>query len=618
MASTFFGLNIGKTGLYAYQAALDTTSHNISNAETEGYSRQIMGQKASKAISVNSTYGMAGTGVEVTGVKQQRDAYYDEKYWKAKSMYGDYSSKSYYMTEIENYFNDISVDGFTTTYNKLNDSLKELQKNPSSLTVRTQVTNYAKSLTDYFNSVSQDMKSIQEECNFEIRNQVSQINSTADQIAAITQQINTLEINGGPANDLRDQRALLVDQLSKIANVTVTEKKVGDYVGVTSYVVRMNGSTLVDGNQSYELSVVPRTNKINQNDIDGLYDIVWENGQSFNTNNDNLGGSLHALFQMRDGNNQYNLKGTTSVNSGDTFVTVTDANINSVEKLNIPETGVITIGNREYEYTGFEAAQDENTGGLQYTFQLKDEVSADASDETVAIGQSIDYKGIPYYMAKLNEFVRTYAKAFNQIERNGVDLNGNAGQDFFTATSKVTGREYSFGPLKSSDDYDYYDFNTFNSQTGSYYQDITDDGPFYGSYYFMTASNFTVNSDVISDPNSMTTTTSNVNGNENNDIVDDLIALQENKSMFDTGAPAGFFQTMIAEIGIDADKATSFSDSQDNILKAIDNQRLAISGVDVDEEAMNLIRYQNAYSLSAKVITTMNQIYDKLINEMGV
>ena len=619
MASTFFGLNIGKTGLFAYQSALDTTSHNITNTETEGYSRQVMGLQASKPISVNSTYGMAGTGVDITGVTQQRDIYYDLKYWKNNTMYGEYSTKSYYMNEIENHFNEISVDGFTTTYNKLNDSLKELQKNPSSLTVRTQVINYAKSLTEYFTSVAENMKSVQGECNFEIRNQVNQINSTSKQIAAITKQINTLEVNGGVANDLRDQRALLIDELSKIANVTVTEKKVGTAnVGVTSYVVRMNGGTLVDGNESYELSLVPRADKINQNDIDGLYDIVWFNGQSFNTNNDLLGGSLQALFEVRDGNNQYNLTGTTNVNSGDTSVTLTDTNINTVEKLNIPETGVITVGNREYAYLGFEVSKDEATGNFQYTFQLKDEVKADASNMKASIGESIDYKGIPYYMTKLNEFVRTFAGAFNEVERKGVDLKGNAGTDFFTAMNKVSGREYTFGPLKGSEDYDYYDFGSFNSQTGSYYEEIQDNEPFYGSYYFMTASNFTINSNIMSDPNLMTTTSNLANGVESNNIVDDLINLQNNKLMFDTGTPAGFFQTMIAEIGIDSDKANTFSDSQSNILKAISNQRLSVSGVDVDEEAMNLIRYQNAYNLSAKVITTMNEIYDKLINYMGV
>jgi flagellar hook-associated protein 1 FlgK len=125
---------------------------------------------------------MAGTGVSVTGVEQKREEYYDTKFWKNKTLYGEYSGKSYYMNEIENYFNEVSVDGFTTTFNSLYNSLSELQKNPSSLTVRTQVVNYGNSLTEYFNGVSENMKGIQEECNFEIRNQVDQINSCAGQI----------------------------------------------------------------------------------------------------------------------------------------------------------------------------------------------------------------------------------------------------------------------------------------------------------------------------------------------------------------------------------------------------------------------------------------------------
>ena len=87
--------------------------------------------------------------------------------------------------------------------------------------------------------------------------------------------------------------------------------------------------------------------------------------------------------------------------------------------------------------------------------------------------------------------------------------------------------------------------------------------------------------------------------------------------MFKQGAPAAFLQTMVAEIGIDASKSTQFSKNQENICASIQNQRLSVSGVDSEEEAMNLIRYQNAYNLSAKAVSVMNQIYDKLINYMG-
>ncbi|NLL72503.1 MAG: flagellar hook-associated protein FlgK, partial [Clostridiales bacterium] len=177
MGSTFFGLNIGQTGLYAYKAALDTTAHNITNIETPGYSRQVMGQQAGRALKLNSTYGMAGTGVSVTGVDQLRDEYYDLKFRKNNTILGEYATKSHYMTEIENYFNEVSLEGFTTAFDSMYNSLQELANNPASLTVRSQVINYGKSLTDYFNSLSENLKNIQEECNFEIRNMVDKVNS---------------------------------------------------------------------------------------------------------------------------------------------------------------------------------------------------------------------------------------------------------------------------------------------------------------------------------------------------------------------------------------------------------------------------------------------------------
>lgn len=613
MPSTFFGLNIGKTGLYAYQAALNTTAHNISNAETEGYSRQVMGQQAAKALKMNNTYGMAGTGVNVTGVTQLRNEYYDVKFWKNSTVYGDYFTKMHYMTKVENYFNEIELEGFTKSFNSMFDSLQELSKNPSSLTVRTQLTNFGKSLTEYFNHLSTGLKGIQEECNFEIKNKVDQINSIAQQVAAATKQINTLEVGGVRANDLRDQRALLIDELSEIANVSVTEKIVGDGIGVTSYVVRLNGQTLVDGYNFNTLKVVPREQKINQCDIDGLYSIEWSNGQAFDTTSPSLGGTLKALFEVRDGNNLNNFRGSATGTAASQFVTITDSNIQSIEKLNIPQEGVITIGDREYVYQGFEATKNPLTGKFEYTFELEKPLAVSVSNTQASIGTSINYKGIPYYMAQMNEFIRTFAKEFNEVHKRGQDLQGNSGGDFFSATHKVTGQDYVFGPQIDTAAYNDY-LNTFNSQTGSYKNGAN---PF-GSYYFMTAESFTISQDVFYNPSRIATTSDINKGVEGNDIIKELINLKTKKDMFKQGDPAGFLQTLVAEIGIDTSKATNFAISQDNILRTITFQKLSVSGVDTDEEAMNLVRFQNAYNLSAKVISVMDEIYDRLINYMGV
>ncbi|WP_313131367.1 flagellar hook-associated protein FlgK [Anaerocolumna sp.] len=591
MPSTFFGLNIGKSGLYTYQAALNTTYHNISNIETKGYSRQIMNQQAGVPLRVNNTYGMVGSGVDVIGIVQERNAYYDLKYWKNNTMYGEYAAKEHYMTEIENYFNEVSLKGFTTSFNTFHDNLQELSKDPNNPAVRKQVTNFAKNLTEYFNSLSTSMKQIQENCNFEIKNQVDRINSLAKQISTLTKQINTLEVNGGVANDLRDQRHLLIDELSEIANVSVTEKVVGDGTGITSYVVKIDHQTLVDTDGYKTLKVVPRKSdeKANQNDIEGLYDIEWEDGQRFNAKSASLGGYLQSLFEVRDGNNQGNLQGKANGTMGGTTVTLSGTNINYVEKLNIPEEGVITIGNHEYKYSSFDFTVDAD-GKYVYTFNLDSPLAANANNENAHIGESIDYKGIPYYMSQLNEFVRTYSKAFNDIHRSGHDSNGDPGMDFFNGYDKVSGDNFDF----------------------------SDPAIGFKEYYKVTAGNFTVTEAIYTDPTKVVTATDIINGVEENDIVEKLIALKEDKGLFKQGAPAAFLQTLVAEIGIDTDKAKTFAASQTNILSVITNQRLSVSCVDLDEEGMNLIRFQNAYNLSAKAISVMDQIYNKLINEMAV
>lgn len=588
MPSTFFGLNIGVTGLYTYQASLNTTAHNVANAETLGYSRQVLTQKAGVALKVNSSYGMAGTGVDVESVKQVRNEYYDLKYRKNSTLYGNYNTKAYYMKEVENHFNEINIEGFTTSFNKFFDSTQELSKDPSSLTVRTQVTNYAKSLTEYFNSLSNNMQGIQEECNFEVKNQVDRINSLSKQIASLTKQINNLETGGGTANDLRDSRNLLVDELSEISSISVTEKSVGNNIGVTSYVVKLNGQTLVDNYDYNTLKTVPREDKVNQNDINGLYDITWDNGQSFDPLNSILTGTLKALFEVRDGNNLENLTGKASGKNGNNTITLSSPSITDVDKINIPSEGIIVIGNQEFKYTSFEYKEEDAVAGTkaEYIFTLEDNLTSDIPTNTNAqIGKAIDYKGIPYYMGQMNEFVRTFAKAFNDIHTTGLDLNGKNGLDFFNGTDIVNGTNFDFKK---------------------------------DSYYNLTAGNFTITDEISKNPNKIAIAKSIVDGVEDKTILNSLMALKTDSSMFKQGTPASFLQTLVAEIGIDSKKADTFSESQSNILYMIKNQRLSESGVDVDEEAMNLVKFKFAYDLSAKVISVMDEIYNKLINEMAV
>jgi len=603
MASTFFGLNIGTTGLFAAKTGLNVTAHNVANIETEGFSRQVIKQSADSPISTNNHYGMLGSGVTVNEISQMRSQYYDEKYRSNNSLSGQYESRSYFLNEVQSYLNEIQLQGFTTTFDSMYDSLQELSKDAANLTVRTQLSNAAQSMCDYFNSLSTNLDQVQTECNYEVKNQVSRINSLAQQVASLTQQINTVEVGGENANDLRDQRESLIDELSEIVNVSVTETKVG-HIGMTSYIVRLDGHVLVDSYDAKQLEVIPRTERLNQCDVDGLYDVYWDNGERLNTESATLSGTMKALFEVRDGNNAENLQGyAEEVDEGAMEVTIHSTNVNDIKDLNIPTEGKIRIGNGEYTYTSFEVRLD-GEGNYEYVFQLKEQARRQYAEDTkVSIGHTVGYKGIPYYRAQLNEFIRTFAQEFNEIHASGVNLNGDANVNFFAAKNRMTNEEYnlnSFGQGKPMTEFD------------------SDPLVVQASYYWLTAESFTVNENIMANPSNIVAASDIVNGVSKADIADKLIQLKSDVTMFKQGDPASFLQTLVGEIGVDTKAALEFAKSQENIVSTVTNQRLSVAGVDIDEEAMNLAKYQEAYSLSAKVISVMNEIYDKLINEMGV
>ena len=235
MPNTFFGLTIGTTGLYGANIGINTTAHNITNAETEGYTRQVVNTRADSALKSNSTYGMIGTGLSVYSIEQIRDNYYDEKYRNNNTVSGYYDAQDYYMKSIENYFNEIQLEGFNSNYNIFCDALQELAKDPSSLAVRTEVNSYAQNLCDYINSLNTGLEQLQEDTNFEIKSMADKINSYAIQIAGLTKQINTLEITGTIANALAVSINIFTDfDIETVSDVMSPITKMDDQIETVS------------------------------------------------------------------------------------------------------------------------------------------------------------------------------------------------------------------------------------------------------------------------------------------------------------------------------------------------------------------------------------------------
>ncbi|MCR5255846.1 MAG: flagellar hook-associated protein FlgK [Acetatifactor sp.] len=635
MSSTFFGLNIAYTGLLASNAAVNTTANNISNVQTEGYSRQQVNQRAASAIQTFQTYGCAGAGVETLSIERVRDNFYDEKYWDNQSRFGEYNMKQYYMKQIETYFEDDGTNaGFQTTFdNFIINGLQELLKDPNSASAKAQFIGLGESLTEYFNGLAGNMELLQSDVNQEIKLKVDEINSLASQISTLNKQINTIELTGITANELRDQRTLLLDQLSEIVDVNVTETAVTDTnnpdreTGATRCLVTIaGGQLLVDGTEYKTLECVARANyeKVNQTDIDGLYDIYWNNGQKFNMKNAAMEGELQGLILMRDGNNGEFFNGTiTSTGSRlvegknyDTVsVKVTSEYLKDMNKNNLSDQGgIINLGNKEFYYDSWECATtydaDGNITDCTYTFTLSDStkntsnLTNDRVGKQATIGYSFNYQGIPYYMSQMNEWVRTYTEKFNDILTSGYDSNGKHGALMFTADHATDTEQFE---LTNRAD--------LGATGATVTYSSTDD-----SYYRITSANISVLTAMVNDSSILSNRYDVGDGVEQSDLLKDLydLATDKDKMTFRGASASEFLQCVLADIALNASSANSFHESYKNISGSINTQRMSISGVDEDEEAVNLVKFQNAYNLASKMIQTLTEIYDRLILETGV
>lgn len=621
MPSQFFGLQIAGSGLRAANAALNTTANNIANAQTTGYSRQVVTQEASDALRTFTTYGCAGAGVDTIAIERVRDQFYNVKYWDNNCKYGEYEVKTYYCKTIEDYFNDDGTTGFVTIFNKMSDALQSVVSNSSSDASRAEFISSAKALTDYFNNMYGNLQELQKDINLEIKQNVDEINSIAEKIATLNKQINVIELSGARANELRDQREKLVDELSEIVDVDITEYDITDSnnpdrkTGGTRYIVQIaGGQPLVDANEYNTLTYTARSpeEKVNQTDADGLYSITWSNGSDFNLSNAAMDGKLKGLVELRDGNNGANFNGTVKAVYQDT-VTNDDGSTDQVTKVDISVTadnlkdmktcmlsdtgGQLNIANTIYDFSSWEYDPATST----YTFTMKNNSETGLPDggkvgKEAKTADSIKYQGIPYYMAQMNTWIRGFAEKVNDIFTGGVDAYENKGCIFFTGDI-ATGGQYTKADLDA------------------------DEG---NGYYELTAGNLAINEDLIKDAGLLGyrsyLSDDEVQGVEECGQIKEMIELltSKEKYQFRNGSANQMLEMILADVALNASNANTFCDTYKGLQTTIDNQRTSISGVDEDEEAVNLVKYQNAYTLASKMIQTLTEVYDRLILQTGV
>jgi len=503
--NSFFGLNIGVRALSAAQVALYTVSHNISNADTAGYSRQVIVQKASSPLKTGTGSGMIGTGVDIQTIMRVRNVFLDNRYWNENAKYGEWSVKSSGLSEMESLLNSSSDDGLDDVLKSFISSMEDLLNDPSSDSVRSAVATEGEALCRYLNNMAGILQDLLEDYNSCIKAKVDEINSYARQICELNKQIYKAELDGSTANDLTDQRTVLVDKLSAIADVEVSEVSMGTLPNGQEdirFCIKINGISLVNHFEVNELECYT--------DDKGIYGVRWAD-----TGNDITfeGGEIKGYLDMCNGN-----------------------------------------------------------------------------------GLNGEFKGIPYYMDQLDTFARTLAKAFNE----GIYADG---QSHCAGHAGGVGLDDSTGIR-------------FFSYDGKSSEELMESGSDMDSIYSnITAANISLSSDVKNDTDKIAVASASGEA-ENSDNLSDLLKIFDDARVFANGTPEDYINSMYTTIGVEVSFSSRLSGNHENILSHIDNNRNSVSGVSLDEEATNLVIYQQAYNAAAKAISVMDEILDVTINAL--
>jgi flagellar hook-associated protein FlgK len=308
--SSFYGIQIAKTGLSVSQQQLNVTAHNISNVDTTGYTRQRVNTSAIVPSSTNVMFASrelnVGQGVSADGVEQVRSEFLDYQYRDQNSTTSKWSTKNQYFSYVEDLFNTELDDsdssggtGITSVLGDFYTSLDSLNASPADATARANVQQNALKLTETVNDYYNSLLSQQKALNVNVKTTVDQINSCASQIADLNQQIDAYELSGEKANDLRDQRNQALDQLSSLIQINYSEDNSGNVN------VQVGGRNLVMGSTANKMAVdATLANPIQAGASNNLYQVYWadSSGNPTPIKVDITSGSLSGYLDVRDGN----------------------------------------------------------------------------------------------------------------------------------------------------------------------------------------------------------------------------------------------------------------------------------------------------------------------------
>jgi flagellar hook-associated protein 1 FlgK len=576
MSSPFFGLDIGASALRAAQQQLDTAAHNVANASTPGYSRQVVSLVESPSYTIpafdrSGLPGQIGTGVTVAAITRVRDTFLDGQVQAQTALQSEWSTRDQELSKVESIFPEPSSSSLGNSISKYFSAWQDVAADPSSMSARTALTEQASSLAMQINSDSTQLGMVSSGIDSEVSQQITSVNNIATQIASLNGQIQRVTISGNNPNDLLDQRTQLLTQLSAILPATVMTQNDG------TISVEVGGTDLVSNVTTRQL--VAGTNSA------GHITPTWSDGSAVSLQS----GQLKALLDVRDND-----------------VASYQTQLDSLAK------GIADSTNTLHE-AGTDA--NGNPGQAIFTYHAGDPAMSLAVNQAVAANPQL----IAASAAPNTPGDGSVAGLIADLQNAKSYSAGGAGTDVVGGTDLTTNTTARLMTVAAdtavAQGYTFSGTGTTLTLTG------TD-----GSHQTLTVADMAaggtqvLNFDQLGIKLTVSTDTSAKAGA---DLVTDFTAPGHNTivaaSLYSPSqTTTDFYSQLVGQIGTASSQATEMSQNQQLVLDQLNTQVQQVSGVSLDEEATDMLRFQHAYQAAARVITTMDQMLDTLINSTGV
>ena len=622
MASIFNALNIGYTGLNAAQIGINTTGHNISNAETEGYTRQRVITAASTPLYTEP--GNVGNGTEVMDIQRIFDNFVFDRYTSisADKDYSDYEKKT--LEELSTYFPEIDGVGIKADLAAYYDAWQTFADNPDNDAIKVNLAAQTETLAEHIIQTQNQVQHLQSQVNEELAVNINQVNELAEELAHLNIAIDVAESGGEAysANDLRDKRNVIERTLSRLIGSDVNQGQLTANMQVDSssntrtgsYTLSVNGFNIVDGNTFHSLHISK------ENNPNGFYEISYErqDGVLIPMEENITGGKIGAILDLRGG--------TLDTTSG---MPVDGVLQNVVTQFDAFAKGFIEATNNLYAANAT-TKMDSNIVELNATNSL---VSSPLNINTGSfniIVYDLDGNEVATREIKIDVATSMSGPSLNSIEEqiaaqldDNDDSNANNDiDDFiqFNFSPSATGElrlELSMDALSESQGY------TFAIADNLPIDDFSSGTNFAGALglgRFLdgdNASNINLNLELRGNPTKMSAGYAGTAGD--NRIALNMVQQQFESYDFGVGDTTydatmyGMFDITATYVGTETNSAITRNETISTQFNATEMEYYSVSKVSIDEEMTNLIKYQTSYGAAAKIITTIDQMMQTLL-----